>query len=1267
MYLIWTQNKVHSEPYFDSLPPKKIMSTNYSKRAYEEEVSEDDQYFIDRALEIKARVEKYYDNHPEEYKELLELEEADRLKKTTRAKTIIKIKEGISTDAPKNCTSTRSRTYMEKKISHLVNSQEVMCDYCYKEKGITRTYTPSFLERHQAGKKCALSRNKDQFNKDCTRVSRSFFDECEDEIERSNFDVVNHFEEFDEPDVFKLTFVANAHYASASDAIDKLHDIENGTVTQINEMGVLRTVNRYLQYQECFYDATYGLKCLGAKSFEEMINIVKSDYSNKFDKQMIDNISIYLFWIENQLSRQGQEDYLKLHHKLCMNDGIGSTVPQSTLGVSYKIKQCLSLFKYGTLQIEWPPGWNMDTFNGLTENGKQVELYLRDPMELISELFINPEIMFKYKNSVRFDYFDCSDNSYGDVMCSKWCKNSEALVRGKNANGKILPLIFYSDGVQLNDRIHNNVTPVMCTTGNFSDDLITKDISKCVIGYLPNLLNTKAALFDHLCKMYSRSKAELEVRRFDLLVEREYWKEIVKGLKSHWENGIQMHVLGEGIKTFYPCVAFFVGDDPQQHRQAGLETGNCIHGCTYCTYSYKDGIYNEEIHRPRDNNDIIKRCCEAERSLCEQGNGQAITKSEENNIKYLKAQNIHPFVNPFFFAPMGDPSNNIFRATPPDLLHNFCAGLMKSLVKSIISIIYAVSKINEAYVAAANMFDWRIMNFGYVTEEMPHVHWTYFKEGIMRYIATNTAERSHSTGSFGGYKSTSFISLLIQMHYAIGHDSKILPGANFVLNKDNQIVDIQGRVQRAICSVLDCYFDGKRAKWDDKALAMFSKKVKNLYTHYMLVWDLNVSLLSFNMAHTKICKQRNPHKIFHLEDTIRYYGSLNHCDTSSWESIHRSVTKGVYSSTSKRNKTTCLEMLLKYNLNNHSKHLHRIAKIHLESNKIVDFMKPERHDDCIHFSPLDHHTKVPFILNYSTRELQMNTSWDRVTTYEPINTVSKFLAILYELDFASAISHGSDIDWRNEETMSKYLTKFVRAIKYESDSKTSLGIGKLFATPRGNIYDVGNENKPKYDFALVRINVDLSLDDSDRDSLSDGRSRRSKRGDDRMTTTVLLKLLVFILIEKKETTGHTPENHIFCLGQELYPKSGIVKNKKTPCLGKQFCWAAHPLSKTKFKYHLIPVESIIRIVLVVPTFKSSPYKSNKPKHDDTFHVLDRIFFDRTGWDEDVVQEEFFVQSTAEQISFMARWSLGNIPSTYRSGRGVGEEEDENDDGIFDNS
>jgi len=50
------------------------------------------------------------------------------------------------------------------------------------------------------------------------------------------------------------------------------------------------------------------------------------------------------------------------------------------------------------------------------------------------------------------------------------------------------------------------------------------------------------------------------------------------------------------MKLFVPCVAFFVGDDPQQHRQAGLQEGNCLHGCTDCTYSYKDGLYMNVIH-----------------------------------------------------------------------------------------------------------------------------------------------------------------------------------------------------------------------------------------------------------------------------------------------------------------------------------------------------------------------------------------------------------------------------------------------------------------------------------------------------------------------------------------------------------------------------------------------------------------------------------------------------------------------------------------------
>jgi len=49
-----------------------------------------------------------------------------------------------------------------------------------------------------------------------------------------------------------------------------------------------------------------------------------------------------------------------------------------------------------------------------------------------------------------------------------------------------LPLIFYTDGVQVSPHARNKITPVMITLGNFSDELLQKDISKRVVAYLPN-------------------------------------------------------------------------------------------------------------------------------------------------------------------------------------------------------------------------------------------------------------------------------------------------------------------------------------------------------------------------------------------------------------------------------------------------------------------------------------------------------------------------------------------------------------------------------------------------------------------------------------------------------------------------------------------------------------------------------------------------------------------------------------------------------------
>ena len=50
--------------------------------------------------------------------------------------------------------------------------------------------------------------------------------------------------------------------------------------------------NQYMQYQEYFCDQTYGIKCLNASSFENMVYIIKAEYQYKFEPQLLDNIPI---------------------------------------------------------------------------------------------------------------------------------------------------------------------------------------------------------------------------------------------------------------------------------------------------------------------------------------------------------------------------------------------------------------------------------------------------------------------------------------------------------------------------------------------------------------------------------------------------------------------------------------------------------------------------------------------------------------------------------------------------------------------------------------------------------------------------------------------------------------------------------------------------------------------------------------------------------------------------------------------------------------
>jgi len=173
-------------------------------------------------------------------------------------------------------------------------------------------------------------------------------------------------------------------------------------------------------------------------------------------------------------------------------------------------------------------------------------------------------------------------------------------------------------------------------------------------------------------------------------------------------------------KTFFPSIAFFVGNKPQQRRQSGLQEGNCIHSCIHCTYSSWDGVYNYIMHRRRDYEDIKYSCNQTEMNIAQLNLNEHTTPTEQASLRFLRERNVQPCSNPLYDAPLGY-NNNVFTWTPPDTLHLFWAGLMKSLTKTIVPIVHGITTKNNAYINNKGLLDYRISNSESV-HDMPHVH-----------------------------------------------------------------------------------------------------------------------------------------------------------------------------------------------------------------------------------------------------------------------------------------------------------------------------------------------------------------------------------------------------------------------------------------------------------------------------------------------------------------------------------------------------------------
>jgi len=266
------------------------------------------------------------------------------------------------------------------------------------------------------------------------------------------------------------------------------------------------------QQKLCSY--IFGEEFLSSSSFEDMIIAVQSHYQ-KLGKnrsrlnQSISETCLHRFSLEAGLSRANCMKLLSVIRSFDPQ----IPVPKTVHGIETRMRKSVKEFNNCVeIRIPWIQSWRMNELKGFPP----VKVYLRNIFEVISHMLIDPDIMFKWRRHVKFSYFRAKDRNdnhvYSDVMTSEWALDTERLVKSKNVKGFLMPLIFYTDGVQVGSSVHNKITPVIVTLGNFSDQLIQKDFVKRVIAYLPNFrCYSKDIIISHLMSKLSIKKTKVTI------------------------------------------------------------------------------------------------------------------------------------------------------------------------------------------------------------------------------------------------------------------------------------------------------------------------------------------------------------------------------------------------------------------------------------------------------------------------------------------------------------------------------------------------------------------------------------------------------------------------------------------------------------------------------------------------------------------------------------------------------------------------------------
>ncbi|TFK98891.1 hypothetical protein BDV98DRAFT_584495 [Pterulicium gracile] len=273
--------------------------------------------------------------------------------------------------------------------------------------------------------------------------------------------------------------------------------------------------------------------------------------------------------------------------------------------------------------------------------GAKLDVYSRDPVECLSELFGKPEFA-PYLQTAPEKY-------YKDETMSERAKLD---ARGKQG-ATIAPLIFASDKTQIILFCNKAAYPVYMTTANIPKEIQRKPSSGAwvLVGYLP------ATKLEHIINKASRRRCMSNLFHACM-------RQIVGRLETAGNDGVMMATGNGTIYRVHPLFAAFVGNNLEQVLAACCKTGLCF-CCTVPRDKVGEGT---EEYLTRRIVPILEALSNLDDDL-------------DHFFEVCKEHGVKPVLDPFW---QNLPFANIYVSITPDRLHQLYKGVFKHIKNWII-------------------------------------------------------------------------------------------------------------------------------------------------------------------------------------------------------------------------------------------------------------------------------------------------------------------------------------------------------------------------------------------------------------------------------------------------------------------------------------------------------------------------------------------------------------------------------------------------------